>query len=43
MYAAQQEEIDMWSQQTFGYQPREGMTLEFISASDAMTFLLKWQ
>lgn len=42
-YASKQEEIDQWCLQAFDYQPRNGMVLQFISTSDIVLFLLKWQ
>jgi hypothetical protein len=42
MYGELQEEIDNWSLDTFGYQPRVGMLLDFTYKEDAMLFLLRW-
>ena len=41
-YAERVSEIDSWSLKTFGYQPREGMSLTFKEESHKMFFFLRW-
>jgi len=41
-YADRVLEIDSWSLETFGYQPREGIALTFQEESHKMWFLLRW-
>ena len=41
-YAEKVSEIDSWSLKTFGYQPREGMTLTFQKKSHKAWFMLRW-
>lgn len=41
-YAERVSEIDSWSLKTFGYQPREGMSLTFKEESHKMLFFLRW-
>jgi len=36
------DEIDNWCYNTFGYHPREGIVLTFVSESDMMFFMLKF-
>jgi hypothetical protein len=41
-YAMIFEEIDSWCYQTFNYHPREGSLLTFLSETDKVCFLLRW-
>jgi hypothetical protein len=41
-YADRVLEIDSWSLKTFGYQPRDGMSLTFQEESHKIWFLLRW-
>jgi hypothetical protein len=41
-YAEKVSEIDAWSLKTFGYQPRDGMSLTFKEESHKMFFFLRW-
>lgn len=42
-YARLQKEIDHWCEETFNYQPRQGMVLTFQNESDMTCFLLRWE
>ena len=41
-YADRVLEVDSWSLKTFGYQPRDGMSLTFKEESHKMFFFLRW-
>lgn len=41
-YAENEVEIDKWNLDSFSYQPRQGMVLEFANKFDLLIFLLKW-
>lgn len=41
-YSDNIDKIDSWSEETFGYQPREGMVLTFQEESHKIWFILKW-
>lgn len=41
-YSERVKEIDSWSLNTFGYQPREGLSLSFNEESHKMLFILRW-
>ena len=41
-YAEREDEIDSWSLEAFGYQPRTGMVLTFRQDCDKMWFTLRW-
>lgn len=41
-YVSKIDEIDSWSEKTFGYQPRKGMALTFKQEVDKILFVLRW-
>jgi len=41
-YADHVLEIDTWSSDTFGYQPRLGLTLDFKTNQEMLIFILRW-
>lgn len=41
-YAENEIEIDKWNLDSFSYQPRQGMVLDFANKFDLLIFILRW-